>query len=234
MADLSVYVGIAQVISTILTGIGIIISIWIAITTLREMRSERIHRVKPKVLFVKGGQLVLGERVEARGIPGINPAYAKEILANKPKNAKAIHAKTFWGRLKNLGEGSAINVEITFIFYYVIKSGERFELNSKKRKEPPYSEWLNTIPASPSNLSKGETAIFGRLPTPIVLDFSRQINMLEGKVCINYEDIYGNKYEIDQESRVFVNHKRNKIEITMTFGEEILDIPKNSIKKSLT
>lgn len=224
-------VQVAQVAATVLLGIGIIISLWIGIKTLREVHSDRIHRVYPRLLFNRGGQVVKCKLAEADGIMGIDPKFAAELLKSKPSGVRSCIPLTFWGELTNHGNGSALNVTITILTRRVHKAGADFLIDSEKLLEFPYSPHLNMIPANPSNIEPGGSAEFLRIPTPVFVDFSGLLTRMECIAVIDYEDMYGNKYQTLQELYLHIQRFKSEANVTLTFGEEVLPISKvNTLK----
>lgn len=219
--DWQLWASIAQVVATVLTGIGIVVSIFIASSALRETRIDRIDRVKPKLLFDKGGQRVDCNLEKAEGIPGVNFNFASNLLKDKPTNARHCIAKGLWGRLTNHGSGAALNTMLTIVTNKIEKAGEEFIVDSTKLDEFPYALSLNRIPAAPSHIAPNEMACFFRLPTPIVVDFTGQLTKMDCTAMITYEDVYGNHYETKQELRAFIERKESSAIVTLTFSDEI-------------
>jgi len=145
--DWQTWAAIAQVVTTVLTGIGIIVSLWIGVRTLREVRDDRLHRVRPKLLFQRGGQRVTCELKERPGIPGIDPEYAAHLLKNKPPAARHCLAKHLWNGLSNYGNGSALNASITIVAETVEKAGEKFAIDERKLSEFPYFPGTQSDPS---------------------------------------------------------------------------------------
>lgn len=213
---------LAQVIATVLAAVGIITSLYIGIRTLREVQSDRLHRVRPKLLFDQGARGIECDLEEGIGIPGIDPGYAAELLKGRPRRARSCVAKGLWGDLTNHGTGAALNASITIFARKVRKAGEEFSLDAKKLLEFPYSPELNHIPAHPSHIDPGKAGRFLRLPTPVTVDYTGQMNSMECVVLIQYEDIYGNGHDTWQEMRARVERQENSARVFLTFGEEIL------------
>ena len=55
---------VAQVIAVPVTALGIIVSLSIGIGTLRELKAERLHRVRPILRFPNGGQVIPVDAIE--------------------------------------------------------------------------------------------------------------------------------------------------------------------------
>jgi hypothetical protein len=230
--DWQLYAQIAQVTATLLTGIGITISCVLGLRMVKELKADREHRIRPRVLFDKGGQKITCQLVEAAGIPGIDPAIAMHLLRLKPAGAKTCVAKDLWGRLTNHGTGSALNVAVTFITKKIVKAGEEFAIDDKKLHDFPYDPNFNRVPATPSNIAPGNSSRFLRLPTPVTVDFTGQISIVDGSVAIEYQNIYGTPFEIHQEFRVHVKRNLHEAELVLTFGDEI-ELGISSINRSI-
>ncbi|HEY2497454.1 MAG TPA: hypothetical protein VGK24_10320 [Candidatus Angelobacter sp.] len=231
--DWQLYAQVAQVFATLLTGIGITTSFVLGIRMVRELQADRQLRIHPRVIFDRGGQKIKCQLLDHSGIPGIEPSIAMALLRNKPAGTKCCVAKELWGHLINHGTGSALNVSVTFITQKVVKAGEEFSIDAKKLTEFPYDIRLNHVPASPSHIAPGGSARFLRIPTPITCDFSAQISSIEGKVAIEYQNIYGTPFEIHQEFRAFVKRTEESAEIILTFGDE-LEVEPTQPEQALT
>ena len=96
-------------------------------------------------------------------------------------------------------------------------------IDEMKRNNFPYSASVNTIPASPSHVPPGQSAVFSRLPTPIVVDYERAISRIDTLILITYEDSFKLKHQTRQAARIFIDTERiQKGTITMTFLEEVV------------
>jgi hypothetical protein len=69
---------VAQVIAVPVTALGIIVSLSIGIGTLRELKAERLHRVRPILRFPNGGQVIPVELSDSSYLPGLL-FYSQEI-----------------------------------------------------------------------------------------------------------------------------------------------------------
>jgi hypothetical protein len=189
---------IAQVFAVPITAIGILVSLAIGITTLREMKAERVHRVRQLLQFNQGGQSVPITFSDSSYLPGLNAHFALEHTKHRPKGKNRLDATVLWGGLTNYGQGTAFDVRITFIYYRVFISGDCFVIDDVKRDGFPYDAGVNTIPATPSHLPPGKAAEFMRLPTPLIVDYSRSISKLDSVALIEYGDSFKNKYKTYQ------------------------------------
>lgn len=213
---------ISQVIATILTGVGVVISIWLGIAALREARQQRLQHVQPRMLFDRGGQSIPAEVYRGHAIPGIDRNYAKFLLRHFPQDAPLCRPAGPWARLRNHGTGSALNVAITFFARKIVKANEEFTVDAAKQREFPYSEALNRLPAAPSNIAPGEEGRFFRFPTMVVVDATGQLSLVEGFVRISYYDVFGNPYEAWQKARISIDGKSvGERDVTITIGEEV-------------
>ncbi len=212
---------IAQVIATLLTGVGVIVSLWLGVRSLKELQSDRAERARPYLLFQMGPHFIGTQRREIWGIPGINPQYARSVLgsqAGKP----SIVPRLKWGRLVNYGNGPALRTKVQIISYQVKIKGETFSIEPKKWEQPPYTLGLNTIPASPGNILPGEEASLFRIPTPIVTDFDRKLSELDCVIRLSCSDTLGVRHNFFQGSTFYVGEPENgDPEVRVTFRDEL-------------
>ncbi|MFW6028352.1 MAG: hypothetical protein ACOC9Q_02375 [bacterium] len=222
----------AQVVSTIILGIGIMVSLWIGIRTTREAQANRLQSVRPELYFDPGGQYVRCEEVARGGIPRLDGRKVQKILKDRPETAKRIDAEGQWGGLTNHGTGSALNSEITIITRAVHVKGERREISESDLRRFPFHPVLNCIPSMPANIPAERSGFFRRLPTPIVCDYDKKIEQLEAVCLITYQDVFENKYYRAQELKVIVDRSRDELAVIMTFGSELKD-DADSVKASI-
>jgi hypothetical protein len=215
---------IAQVFAVPVTTAGILVSLAIGITTLREMKAERVHRVRPLLRFDVGGRRIPVALSDSGYLLGIDPNFALKSTTRRPIGKNRLDATALWDGLKNYGQGTAFDVSITFLYYRVFISNDCFVIDEVKRDTFPYQSSVNIIPASPSHLPPGHSGHFMRLPTPIVVDYNRTINRMDGVVLIEYSDSFKTKYSTRQGVTIWTDLVNiNKGEITITFHEELSD-----------
>ena len=154
---------VAQVFAVLITAVGIIVSLMIGIKTLRELRAERLHRMRPIFRFPNGGQRVPITLSDSNFLPGFDPKFALTVTANRPKGDNRLDATSSWGKLTNYGSGAAFDTRIRFLYYRIFVGNDCFVVDLMKRQDFPYAIRANEIPASPSHLPPGEAAIFRRL-----------------------------------------------------------------------
>jgi len=210
---------ISQVALTLITAIGLIISLRLGARTLKHMQEERQQDVRPYLVFDLGGQLVRAKFSDHSGIPGLNPAAIRQFVENKPPGKNRLDLSTLWGGLRNHGSGTALNVSVTFFPIRVHIGNENFKIDDKKRSEFPYLIEANHVPAHPSHIRPGESGAFMRLPTPIVVDWLGRITRLDCLVQIQYQDVFRNEFQKWQGLRIFI--EREKPQVTLTFLEEV-------------
>jgi hypothetical protein len=231
---LSDYASIAQIVLTIITLIGILVSIYLSTKALREVQKDRRIRQKPYLQFEPGGMRLPIEFLKSgKSILGINPDYAQKVLKDMPDDAESIFIKKkknsngepsliHYGHLKNYGSGPALSTNVTWIPEEVWIGSEKFQIDSRKLSEPIYSEELNTIPSSPRHIMPGGEASFVRLPTFIAKDFEKKITKVEGNFRISCEDIFGGKHSFIQEFYIFTNYSdKEQPNVHVTFSDFI-------------
>jgi hypothetical protein len=217
--DLTEYSNLSQILLTIITFIGIILSMWLSVKALREVQIDRKLRQKPYLVFETGGFRLPIEFVKAgKRIPGINPSFVEKMFADLPDDAESIRLKvipnndgiaepTFYGKLLNCGLGPALATKTTWIPSKIRIGSEEFAIDEKKLSEPLYDKRLNSMPTIPSFILPNESAELSRIPTFIEKDFEKKITMVDGFLQIECKDLAGEVYSFKQLFYIFVKHK---------------------------
>jgi hypothetical protein len=112
-----------------ITAIGVLVSLYIGISTLREVRFSRQQSIRPFCLFASGAQMVPVDLVDREGVPGIDFDFARGLTEGRPPGKNRAQ---FWGRLYNHGLGPAIGIEICFIPYRVFLGKDVFVIDEQK------------------------------------------------------------------------------------------------------
>lgn len=223
MIDWSQWSEIAQVIAIPVTSMGVLVSLWIGVSTLRELRNERTIRARPLLLFDSGARVCAAVFDDLGGVPGIVGPEVDANAKRRPPGPNRIGLKEDWGEVKNHGTGVAINTRITIIPYRLFIGGESFLVDDAKRTTFPYEADANRIPARPSHIPPGASGSFRRLPTPIVCDYERKIERMDCVVAISFSDAFKNKFCTYQGVRVWVGTdvRPGQWTVTFTFIETI-------------
>ncbi len=228
------YYYIFNIISPIITSIGILFSFYISIKTLREIKKDRIFSQKPFLMFQVGGypDKVKFERIGKRS-PGFAPAYIEAELKDIPDNAISIlrdisitDKKTIntFGVLRNYGNGTAFEVNITWIPKVVWLNEEKFVIDKEKLKEPKYSKKNNTRRVWDNALPPNESTGIVNWPMFIEKDYNLQITRVDGYLEIHYQDLLNNKYKTLQKYYLFTSYNDEKPSIHVTFSGTFHDI----------
>ena len=224
---------IAQILLTIITFIGIVISLWLSVKALREVQTDRKLRQRPHLAFELGGNILPVEFEKAgRYIPGIDPEYVEKAFPNLPDDAESVRLKGIknkvgyieilsYGKLKNYGTGPALSTEVTWVPQEIWFGSKKFVLDNKKLLEPLYRKELNRMPLSPNHILPGEKSDLSRLPTFIEKDFEKKVTRVNGVLEIECEDVFEEKHIINQEFNLSTNYKSEKPWIIVTFGDLI-------------
>jgi hypothetical protein len=210
----------SQVALTIITAIGVMVSLAIGRRTLAALHDQRLQNVRPYLCFDLGAQSIPVELKDIDGVPGLDYQYVRRIRGPRPPGPNCLTASRPWGHLRNHGNGSALNSWITFIPIRAFVGNDDFAISQEKRQSFPYSASANKIPAHPSHIVPGSEASFMRLPTPIVTDYDRKMSRLVCIVHIQYQDMYGNEFSSFQGVRVWLD-ELDKQRMAFTFLEEI-------------
>jgi hypothetical protein len=204
VTDWDTYSQVSQAFIAPVTAVGVLASLYIGVRTLRELRDERMQRGKPVLRFDGGGYRLPARLDDSYGIPGIDPAYARKLMVNRPKGKNRLSIEGHYTNLKNHGLGPALDVSVTFIPYRIFIGEECFVIDTHKRREMIYSEPLNTVHSHPNHISAGGTGSFGRIPTPLVVDFNRTITQLDCVFKITCHDVFKVEHVVYQGVRIML------------------------------
>jgi hypothetical protein len=208
--DLKLWVDIAQIITALITLLGVATAFWLSRKTLREIQNDRIISQRPFLLFDYGGHKTSVEFNKARDGKEYTQAYWPVV------NEKGgIRVPTI-GKLKNLGVGPAIDVRITWIVEQVYIKGEKFKIDDEKRKESQYMPSMNSNPIMTSHLFPNQESGFHLIPYFISADFEKKIERADGYFKITYFDTFKNKHETYQKFHVFTDYVDKKFHTTFS------------------
>lgn len=222
---------LAQVILTIVTAIGIIVSLYMSRKTLREIQTDRLLKQKPHLAFEGGGMRMTVEFLKkGKGIPGVNSEYAKMMFSNLPDNAESVRLKDktkengqsrllHYGRLRNFGLGPALEARVTWVPVRIKIGSETFQIDNGKRDEPRYRRELNEMPAIPEHIFPGSESVLSRLPTFIEKDFEKKISEVDGVLEITCEDVFGKTHTTHQNFYIKTNYTGENPYVHVTFKE---------------
>lgn len=204
----------------VVIGVGAIVSIWIGLASLREVRRERARRVRPWLAFDHGGQYVRCEISTTNGLPGLEPAFIQKIAGASPRDVRK--PTSMWGKLRNHGGGVALDAQITFVTRTATVGTETFRVSQDKLDEFPYDLRVNRIPASPSHIHPGEEARFFRVPAP-VFERNGDRQVITGLVVIRCRDVLDRSHTRYQRFRAAVEGRIEGEEegLLITFSDEL-------------
>jgi hypothetical protein len=216
---------IAQIALVLITAVGIIVTLRIAVATIREIRNDRALRHRPYLAFDQGGFKYRVEFVAAgKSIPGVNPSYVAKVFPDLPANALSVRLversdKDFGvGRLTNYGVGPALHTKVIWIAQHISIGTEKFDIDAKKLSEPVYCRDLNSMPSYKAHISPNATTFLTRLPTFIEKDIEKKITEVHGYLAITCMDIFHSHLTTMQEFRIFTDYKDNVPTVHITFG----------------
>jgi hypothetical protein len=215
---LSEWAQIAQIVVTLITSIGIVVSLWFSRRALSEVQADRDLRHAPLLSFEPGGyRVAVSFEKKGKAIPGINPSAVARYFPNLSPDAESVRiaevrkgdrtVRPDYGALKNFGVGPALSAHVTWVPERVWIGSESFMLDDAKREEPLYCRDLNTMPASPSHIPPGTTAQMTRLPTFIEKDVEKKVTRVEGVLKIVCKDVFGRERTVRQGFRCMTGYK---------------------------
>lgn len=218
---------IFNIFAPIITTIGIILSFWVSLKTLNEVKYEKILAQKPYLLFEQGGVCDKALFVKAgRTSPGFNPELMKIIKNSIPKDAIQVQREfledgqpRLFGHLKNYGNGAAFNIELTWIPKIVWLNNEKFVIDDTKNREAKYSRDFNTKPVGEFNLLPQQTTGILHWPMFIEMDYNLCITRVEGYFQLSYDNSFGNHYRTYQGYHLFTDYQAETPSVHVTFLE---------------
>ena len=152
-----------QMASTIITGIGVIVSTSLGIATLEKNSQRTSCTNSPDLMFNIGGQAISASLSPLRSFPGKDPEdpEIQGFIKTLPTDTKCIELQARLRQLFNHGEGTAYDVSIWFEPDRMIVNGEVHRITRIEQTQPPNTKEWNSINAISPNLSSGEEGIFG-------------------------------------------------------------------------
>ncbi len=216
---------IFNIFAPIITAVGIIISFWFSLKTLKEVRREKVLAQKPYLLFEQGGVCDKAVFVKAgRTSPGFSPAVMQRVKKDVPPDAISIRRDflvdgkiRLFGTLRNYGNGPAFNIELTWIPKLVWINGEKFVIDEIKNQEAKYAREYNTKPVGEFNLLPQQTTGILHWPMFIEMDYNLCITRVEGYFQLSYDDSFGNHYYTYQGYHLFTQYEAEVPLIHVTF-----------------
>jgi hypothetical protein len=208
-----------QIASTVLTGIGIIVSTSLGIISLSNQRRDKIKKIEPNLFFRHGGYLVKCTSELGLYLPGIAEEDGKKYLeTNNITHSRIIASHTF-AELFNHGEGVALNVSVWFQAIQTKNNGILIKLSPQDTEKSPFNREWNITPTVATPLPAGESTKIGRLPTSIVVA-SPQTNYIDGVFWIECIDSLGSQYRWSQEVSFFIDRSSTigEYSVIVSFG----------------
>lgn len=215
-----------NIVAPIITSLGILVSFFISVKTLKEIKRDRVFSQKPFLMFKVGGyeEKVVYERIGKKS-PGFNPTYIESEFKDMPNDAISIlrdclsKEKTIstLGDLMNCGNGTAFEVEIVWVPKMIWLNGEKFVIDKEKSNEPKYNRANNTRRVWNYVLPPKEETGIVNWPMFIEKDYNLQITRVEGYFEIHYQDLLKNKYNTLQRFHIFTYYQKEIPSIHVTF-----------------
>lgn len=208
-----------QITSTVLTGIGIVVSVSLGIASLNNNRRDRLLKIRPDLQFNIGGQEMTVFFAPFQNVPGKAPddPEVQAFLKVLPADAKCLEVHGGFGQLFNLGQGTAFNTSIWFEPQRITSDGKDRWLKRSEQVIPPYTKDWNTIPATPANLPPSASSSFYILPGSIFAA-PRDVSAIAGRMRIECRDIEGNSAQWTQDATFFIDRtNENQGTVTVSF-----------------
>ena len=208
-----------QMASTMLAGIGIVVSVSLGVASLNNNRRERLFKIRPNLLFNIGGQVMAASVEPFETFAGKDPhdSDVQEFITALPKDFKCLVLQENFGQLFNLGQGPAISTSIWFEPQRITSDGQERWLKRSEQVKPPYTRDWNWIPATPANMAPGASATFGIAPGSVYA-VAANVSSVSGKMRIECRDIDGNLLQWTQDATFFIDRlSAEKASLTVSF-----------------
>jgi len=187
----------ANIVLAAATSVGLGLSIYLSIRSMRELKRDKRDRQRPILLFEP-----VGERV-----------WIEE-------GKKPIWPHSHYGVLKNYGSGPGLDVSVTWFVEHVIIGEEAFAIDASKRQERRYSPELNTQLTVPGHLAPADHASIAMFPHFVMTDIEAHMTCASGWVEIKYKDIFGDPHISKQGFWVGTGYDAERPYIQITFMDE--------------
>lgn len=209
-----------QMASTILTGVGIIVSVSLGIASLNNNKRERIYKIRPDLLFNVGGQLMSASILPFQTLPGRAPndPEVQSHIKALPADAKCLVLRDSFGQLFNLGQGAAFQVGIWFEPQRITVGDRDRWLTKSEQAAVPYTKAWNSITANPANLFPEASASFRILPGAVYAA-APEVSAISGRMRIECRDSQGSVAQWIQDTTFFIE-RISPTEATVTVSFE--------------
>jgi hypothetical protein len=208
-----------QMASTVLTGIGIVISISLGVASLNNNKRDRLLKIRPNLLFNIGGHVMAASIAPLRSFPGksSDDPEVQSFLKTLPAGSKCLALRDGFSQLFNHGQGTAIDTMIWFEPQRITSGGQDRWLTKTEQASPPYTKAWNSIPATPANLPTAANASFYILPVSVYAA-PPHISAISGRMRIECRDAEGNSAQWSQDATFFLERENaDDASITLTF-----------------
>jgi hypothetical protein len=207
-----------QMASTILTGIGIIVSVSLGIASLNNNKRDRLLKIRPNLLFNIGGQVMAASISPLQSFPGKSSEdpEIQNFMKALPADSRCLVLRQGFGKLFNHGQGTALNAMIWFEPQRVTSGGQDRSLTKSEQASAPYTKDWNSIPATPANLPTAASASFLILPASVYVA-APDITAISGRMRIECRDSEGNSAQWSQNATFFIERTNMEASVTLTF-----------------
>jgi hypothetical protein len=209
-----------QMASTILAGIGIVVSVSLGIASLNNNKRDRLLKIRPDLLFNIGGQVMAASISPLQSFPGksSDDPEVQTFMKSLPADSKCLALQESFGQLFNHGQGTAFDARIWFEPQRVTSGGQERWLTKSEQVMPPYTKDWNSIPAMPANIPGAASASFRILPVSIYSAPSH-VSAISGRMRVECRDAEGNSAQWGQDATFFIE-RANAEEASITVAFE--------------
>jgi hypothetical protein len=227
--NLNEWSSLAQILTAIVTLVGVLISLYMSIKALREVQRDRYFRQAPHLAFETGGFRMPVEFVKAgKRVPGLAPEFVESIFSELPVDAESVRPQHNieedggmdlfrFGKLINHGMGPAFEASVKWVPKQIKIGSELFDIDSKKRSEPKYSKKLNRTYPLTRNIKPNQQTELCWLPLFIEKDTEKKITESSGILEISCQDVFKKEHIWNQGFYIKTGYHETPAYVHVTF-----------------
>ncbi len=228
--NLNEWSSFAQIITAIITLVGVLTSLYMSIKALREVQRDRHFRQAPHLAFETGGFRIPIDFVKAgKRVPGLDPKFVESVFNELSKDAESVRVKhkieedggmnlNRFGKLINHGMGPAFETSVKWITKQIRIGSELFDIDSKKSSEPKYNKNLNETYPVTRNIKHGEQTELCWFPLFIEKDTEKKITEASGILEISCQDVFNKEHIWKQGFYIKTGYRKTPAYVHVTFG----------------
>lgn len=211
----------AQIVTALATSAAIVVALVAVVTAVwalrstgrgtraavAEIRHDRDLQIRPHLAFAPTLPGITTREVAFVDIPGVDASVVQDALAHMPEGGSVVVCDpqaddAGYGRLRNYGNGAAIDVCVRFQIDDVAPTAD-VPTRTPGWVENRQSAGPDEAFTYPRDIAPGATARVMHLPAMVSWDVFRTVGSVRGTATIACTDIAGNRYEWSQQFAIW-------------------------------